>query len=417
MPSDAIIFDDVTKSYDLRIGAFALKRGMDRLKNGQLFRKKAVESRSYKALDQVSFVVKTGERVGIIGANGAGKSTTLKLINGVTDPSQGRISVNGSTGGLIELGAGFNPELSGRDNIYLNSSLFGWSSERTRTVFDDITSFAELTDFIDVPVKKYSSGMTVRLAFAIAISHSPDIILLDEVMAVGDIRFREKCLRVVDEYMAEKTVIFVSHSFDEIEKVCDRVLIFDRGRLAYDGEVAAGRVKYYEMMGQPLIQPEVRRVPVNLRRGHAEEPVVRIETMTIQSVEADGADGLPKGSNGRIKVVVQPVSIGKGEPCRLHLAIKQARLGKITEVISGGTFDFILTSSGSQVIEYDFSTECLHPTTYCMDAWVEALSQSSLTERLITTEPFTVRTTSQDAVIGVVNLSFRPVGPRSPDLS
>ncbi len=184
------------------------------------------------ALRDVSFDVAPGETLGLIGANGSGKSTILKLISAIMRPTKGRVRVRGSVSALIELGAGFHPEFSGRDNIYLYGALLGLSRRDVRRRFDLIVEFAELAPFVDAPVKQYSSGMAMRLAFAIAAHVEPDVLLIDEVLAVGDEAFQRKCLRRAHELKrAGVTLVYVSHALDTVTALCDRVAWIDRGQL------------------------------------------------------------------------------------------------------------------------------------------------------------------------------------------
>ncbi|MCD6518438.1 MAG: ABC transporter ATP-binding protein [Anaerolineae bacterium] len=204
-----------------------------------LFRRRGERTPSRQvlwALRDVSFRVEAGETLGIIGANGSGKSTCLKLLTRILEPTEGKITVKGRVSALLELGAGFHPELTGRENIFLHGSVLGMSRKEMKQRFDDIVAFAELERFIDIPVKFYSSGMYVRLAFATAINVSPDILLVDEVLAVGDQSFQEKCLERIHELKAEGvTIIFVSHSLDAVRNLCDRAIWLDQGILREDG--------------------------------------------------------------------------------------------------------------------------------------------------------------------------------------
>jgi lipopolysaccharide transport system ATP-binding protein len=201
--------------------------------------------RDFWALKNVSFEIKQGESVGFIGRNGAGKSTILKLLAGVTKPSSGTVEVNGKVAALIEVGAGFHPELTGRENVFLNGSILGLKKTEIEKAFDSIVSFAELEDFIDTPVKHYSSGMYVRLGFAIAAHTNPGIFLIDEVLSVGDESFQKKCLDTLAEHRAAgKTMILVSHSLDTVEEVCDRCIYMNHGEIRYDG-VSADAIKTY----------------------------------------------------------------------------------------------------------------------------------------------------------------------------
>jgi ABC-2 type transport system ATP-binding protein len=184
------------------------------------------------ALRQVSFDVQEGETVGILGRNGSGKSTLLKCICGVLQPTEGRVVVRGKLAGLLELGAGFQPELSGRENVYLNGSMLGMSKSEVDRVFDDIVSFAELEHFIDNQVKFYSSGMYVRLGFAVAVNVDPDILVVDEVLAVGDERFQRKCMDRIKQFQQEgRTILFVSHSPDQVRSICDRAVVLNDGAM------------------------------------------------------------------------------------------------------------------------------------------------------------------------------------------
>jgi lipopolysaccharide transport system ATP-binding protein len=184
------------------------------------------------ALDDVSFEVRRGQCLGLIGRNGAGKSTLLKLLNGLIKPDRGRIEIRGRVGALIALGAGFNPILTGRENIYVNGSVLGLTRKDIDQKLDDIIEFAEIGEFIDAPVQSYSSGMQMRLGFAVATAQQPDIVLLDEVLAVGDARFRQKCYARIAGITENAAVVFVSHSMEQVGHLCANSVILDQGRLA-----------------------------------------------------------------------------------------------------------------------------------------------------------------------------------------
>lgn len=185
----------------------------------------------FKALDDVSFEVKKGEFFGIIGRNGSGKSTLLKILAGIYHPNKGKIYIDGLISPFLELGIGFNPELSGRDNIYLNATVLGMTQKQIDKKFDDIVKFSELERFIDQKLKNYSSGMSVRLAFSVSIHANRDILLMDEVLAVGDSNFQQKCYNYFREAKGNKTVILVSHDQSSMEKFCDRVLVVNEGKI------------------------------------------------------------------------------------------------------------------------------------------------------------------------------------------
>jgi lipopolysaccharide transport system ATP-binding protein len=209
----------------------------DKIKN---FRKKedSPANEEFWALKDISFEIKQGERLGIIGRNGAGKSTLLKLLSRITEPSTGKISIKGRVASLLEVGTGFHPELSGRENIYLNGSILGMMRQEIKKKFDEIVDFAEVEKFLDTPVKRYSSGMYVRLAFAVAAYLEPEILIVDEVLAVGDVHFQKKCLgKMKDVGNNGRTVIFVSHNMGAIRQLCDRAILLTEGSKILDENI------------------------------------------------------------------------------------------------------------------------------------------------------------------------------------
>ncbi|MEH2384221.1 MAG: ABC transporter ATP-binding protein [Nostoc sp.] len=188
------------------------------------------------ALKDVSFEIKQGDRVGIIGRNGAGKSTLLKILSRITEPTQGSIKIKGRVASLLEVGTGFHPELTGRENIYLNGAILGMGKVEIKRKFDEIVAFAEVEKFLDTPVKRYSSGMYVRLAFAVAAHLEPEILIVDEVLAVGDVQFQKKCLGKMDDVSQEgRTVLFVSHNMSSIEFLCSHAMLLNKGKLVKEG--------------------------------------------------------------------------------------------------------------------------------------------------------------------------------------
>jgi lipopolysaccharide transport system ATP-binding protein len=198
------------------------------------------------ANDDISFELKRGECLGLIGPNGSGKSTLLKILNGIISPDKGRIEIRGRVGALIEVGAGFHPMLTGRENIYINGSILGFSKKEMDKKFDEIVEFAELDDFIDTPVKHYSSGMRVRLGFAVAAQMKPDLLLVDEVLAVGDLGFTLKCLNWIDATLEGTTFIFVSHSMPMVSRICSDVIVMNHGVIHHQSkDVGSGIATYY----------------------------------------------------------------------------------------------------------------------------------------------------------------------------
>ena len=201
--------------------------------------KRELHFKKFMALEDIDFVVNRGEQYGIVGTNGSGKSTLLKIIAGVLEPSEGRVAIGGTIAPLIELGAGFDMELTARENIYLNGALLGYSEQFINERFNDIVDFAEVWDFLDTPMKNYSSGMIARVAFSVATATVPDILVVDEALSVGDFRFQEKCEKRINELVDGHgtTLLFVSHSIDQVERVCDKAVWIEKGNMRMIGDV------------------------------------------------------------------------------------------------------------------------------------------------------------------------------------
>lgn len=229
----AVDVKDVTMRYNISA------QKVDNLKEWFIkFVKKEIMYNEFLALDGVSFQVEKGDRVGILGLNGAGKSTLLKVIAGVQKPSEGSVSVKGRIVPLLELGAGFEKEYTGAENIYLYGTVLGYSKEFLREKYDEIVEFSELGKFIDVPVKNYSSGMKSRLGFAIATIVQPDVLILDEVLAVGDAKFRKKCEAKINAmFDSGVTVLFVSHSLPQVRRICNKGILLEHGKLIAQGDI------------------------------------------------------------------------------------------------------------------------------------------------------------------------------------
>jgi ABC-2 type transport system ATP-binding protein len=276
MSEVAVDVKDVSKRFRLAHGKYnSLK---ERLIHGG-----RTPTEDFWALHNVSFQVREGETVGILGRNGSGKSTLLKCICGVLQPTEGEVVVRGKLAGLLELGAGFQQDLTGRENIYLNGSMLGMSKKEVDRVFDDIVDFSELEEFIDGPVKFYSSGMYVRLGFAVAVNVDPDILVIDEVLAVGDERFQRKCIDRVKSFQREgRTILLVTHSPDQVRAICDRAVVLSHGDVVNEGPpgeaVRIFREGLLEEEGTLLVPeeaPEETR-PVKVVAGPDTEHPVRL---------------------------------------------------------------------------------------------------------------------------------------------
>jgi len=226
---------------------------------GRLADNNTLSPNEFWALQNVSLQLKQGETVGLIGLNGSGKSTLLKLISGIYLPDGGQINIQGEVGGLIELNTGIQPSMSGRDNIFVKGALLGRSRAEMSALYDEIVAFAELEAFIHAPVRTYSSGMKARLGFSIAIHMQPDIFLIDEVLSVGDFRFRQKCLDRVNELREQMSVIFVSHSMNQVLLFCDRVIVLNKGQVDFEGEPKVA-IEHYTQEIESKHKPKLNKI-------------------------------------------------------------------------------------------------------------------------------------------------------------
>ncbi len=269
MEDCAIKVSHVSKSYKL------YDNPTDRLKEAWSFNKRKNYHRDYFALNDIDFEIKKGQCVGIVGTNGAGKSTLLKIITGVLQPSGGNVSVDGKISALLELGTGFNMEYTGMKNIYINGTMMGYSKEEIREKVESIVEFAEIGDFINQPVKTYSSGMFARLAFAVAINVDPDILIVDEALSVGDIFFQAKCFKKFSEFLEKgKTILFVSHDLSSVLKYCDKCILINKGQQVAIGDTADVVNIYRKILVQDSKEKDAEKENDPMS-GAAEEPVVQ----------------------------------------------------------------------------------------------------------------------------------------------
>jgi ABC-type polysaccharide/polyol phosphate transport system ATPase subunit len=322
MPAPIIEVNHVTKEYRL---------GQNRSLRDSLlsFFGNNSHSTRFNALDDVDFKIEQGEVVGIIGANGAGKSTLLKLLAGVAAPTKGKVAVHGRIAPLIEVGAGFNPELTGRENIYLNGSILGMSRAEIKRKFDEIVQFAELEKFIDTPIKRYSSGMAVRLGFSVATSVNADILLIDEVLAVGDLAFQRKCFERMENILKdqEKTMILVSHNIRQIERLCRRAILFDFGKIISDSNSKSSCQLFYDRSNAKIASQE----SLNLQTGRNIHQTGEIELKLLTLADQEG--------NPAYEVTT-------GEPITIRGIFNASREFSNPEIVYGfHTTDFIYISS------------------------------------------------------------------------
>ena len=306
---------------------------------------------TFWALQEVSFDVREGEVLGLIGRNGAGKTTLLKILSRITRPTTGWAEIHGRVGSLLEVGTGFHPELTGRENTFLSGAILGMSKREIGQKFDEIVAFAELEKFIDTPVKHYSSGMYVRLAFAVAAHLEPDILLVDEVLAVGDLEFQKKCLGKMDEVSkGGRTIVFVSHQLGQIRRLCERVLWIDAGQLRLDGSAEAV-IGAYEQSALRLLQPEQKELPSH--------ELVWFHDWEI--VEPRGTESHIV-SNGSERVSIR-IRVHSRQLIRHGMATAFIHDGR-GFLISGWSFDRFQLSPGDHDVFLTFSELPLRPGAY-----------------------------------------------------
>lgn len=295
--------DHVTRIYQKYSSRHRFKTFKSSFVKGDLF--KAIQpDELVTALDGVNFKVQEGTAFGVIGENGSGKSTLLKIITGIAKPTSGRVEVQGKVSALIELGAGFHPEISGRENVFINGIMLGLSKKEIMKKFDDIVRFAQLEDFIDAPVKTYSSGMYMRLGFSIAINVNPDVLLIDEVLAVGDASFVPKCLDRIDDFRRRnKTILFVSHDLNTVEKICDRVLWLKEGKMQMIAEPKRAIDAYLQDIA------EMQEEDFEYRQKAIEEEVEKEE----------GAEGRREDRWGKKEIEITRVSVKNLEGKEKHV--------------------------------------------------------------------------------------------------
>ena len=302
------------------------------------FRSREKSKTDFWALRGVTFDVALGETVGLIGHNGSGKSTLLKVIGGIFSPTDGNIYRRGRVAALLELGAGFHPDLSGRENVYLNAAILGMTTAETDSVFDDIVEFSGIGEFIESQVKFYSSGMYVRLAFAVAVHSDPDLLLVDEVLAVGDEPFQQKCMNKIRQFQREgRTIVLVSHSAEQVADVCSRTIVLDGGVIVHDGGVGEGIRVLRE--GYERDRVEAQEVAATKDPGSAETE--HVDAVSILDVAVSTDRGTQVG--------IEPIPRGSTLTISIH-----ARVNSAVEWISGFAFE---TTLGTTI--YRLNTEGL----------------------------------------------------------
>ncbi len=318
------------------------------------------------ALRDVSFQIQQGDRVGIIGRNGAGKSTLLKILSRITEPTSGRVTINGRVASLLEVGTGFHPELSGRENIFLNGTVLGMSRREINRKFDEIVEFAEVERFLDTPVKRYSSGMYVRLAFAVAAHLEPEILVVDEVLAVGDAQFQKKCLGKMKSVSGEgRTVIFVSHDESAVINLCTKGMLLEAGKLSFSG-TAAETVNRYFSNAQALPHIDFDQFSGS-RRGP--KHFVKIKSISIADIRGVPISAVGMGESLVVSLALNFHAIKKN--CLFGVMLRNSSGQLIHDFRSsfdGFYPDFCL---GLNVVSVTIPSIKVYPGSYTIGAWVQ----------------------------------------------
>jgi lipopolysaccharide transport system ATP-binding protein len=352
----------LTKEY--RLGAIQGFKQTLLNTRARLIGKPVAERPRFKALDDVSFSVDKGEVLGIIGPNGAGKSTLLKMLAGITTPTIGSVTVDGRIAPLIEVGAGFIPDFTGRENIYLNGAILGMSRKEIDKKFDEIVDFAEMAEFIDTPVKRYSSGMQVKLAFSVATSIDSEILIVDEVLAVGDLAFQRKCFDRMEDLIRRrgKTVLIVSHNIRQLERLCTRIIMLEHGRLTQDGDPTHISNLYFDYSNKKI--KAINKNPLVGKTRPSDE-------LTLGTMQVIDKAGIPMDHVRCLDPLIARIQFTTHKP-----------LKRICFLIGVHTTDFVyLTANnnvedpsdlepGSHTVELRIESLALLPGVYSMRAWI-----------------------------------------------
>jgi homopolymeric O-antigen transport system ATP-binding protein len=317
------------------------------------------------ALRDVSLEIRQGDMLGLIGRNGAGKSTLLKVLAQITPPTEGRITVRGRVGTLLEVGTGFHPELTGRENVYLNGAILGMRRAEIAERFDQIVEFSGIGEFLDTPVKRYSSGMYVRLAFAVAAHLEPEVLLVDEVLAVGDTEFQRKCLRKIGDVAREgRTVVFVSHNLSAVQRLCDRTVWVDGGRMMEDGPTQDVVASYLRRMGPRQLGGEADVRQTELRVGTGEVRLTHVALLDHAGIPTDQLHLGEPCSVAMTFEVREPI-----EEVTAEVGISTAEGIRIVTMLSSDGGEMLSLEPGSHRVCADFNLSLL-PGDFTIDAGI-----------------------------------------------
>jgi len=347
-------------------------------KNQSDFREIALRKKEFWAVDDISFTLQRGECLGLIGHNGAGKSTLLKMLNGLIKPDRGKITIRGDVGALIELGTGFNPILTGRENIFVNGRVLGFSKKQIQQKLDAIVDFAEIGDFIDSPVQNYSSGMKVRLGFAVAAEMEPDVLIIDEVLAVGDIGFRVKCINKIQKILSDAAVIFVSHSMPFVSWICTQCLLMDSGKKKlHTKNVSESIIAYMQKFS----------LSDKLFSGSGEAD---IRDFSLGVLEEENVDKVH--SNDEVEVTLEILTHTAGTKYTIGLIVYNLEQRPIIEVFSNSSGVFFENNSPSEWRKVKIKLPAMYLTSgkYYFSALVLSLEDKNILCRCDYIKEFTV---------------------------
>lgn len=368
MSSYAIEVDGLTKSYSMGV-ATGVKELGSRLAQ-KIFNRSSSDDQpnQFLALNNVSFKISEGETVGIIGRNGAGKSTLLKILSRITRPTSGQVRLKGRLGALLEVGTGFHPELTGRENIMLNASILGLSRREIADRFDAIVEFSEVEKFLDMPVKHYSSGMYMRLAFAVSAHLDPDILVLDEVLAVGDAAFQKKCLGRIDSVARDgRTVLLVSHSLPMVAAFCNRAILLDHGRVERDGP-AADVVEYY----QETLTERSNRTFALLRAEQSRTGRARIVSVRLTSLDRNGLPVEVLRVGGDLEIELEVEAKESINDANVTAVVSELAGYQVIDANLAIKDDYISLTPGQRaVVRFTLRNLLLRPDTYRLSVGIQ----------------------------------------------
>ncbi len=376
MSDIAIKVENLSKLY--HIGAKksgSLRETLEHSFNKLIGKKDAIDkAEEFWALKDVNFEIKKGEAVGIIGRNGAGKSTLLKILSRITEPTTGKITINGRVASLLEVGTGFHPELTGRENIFMNGAILGMKQAEIKRKFDEIVDFSGIEKFIDTPVKHYSSGMYVRLAFAVAAHLEPEILIVDEVLAVGDAEFQKKCLGKMNDVASKegRTVLFVSHSMTAISSLCASTILLDKGKIEFFGEAESAVNKY--LQHQNFTSSFIELNPNNSRQSHwGGRNIAELTSIEILNEYNEPTSEVRIGDILKVKIGVQVKKDSKS--LEIGFVIVNNLGSPLTGFVSSWEGMEATFNKSLHYIVCEIPSLSLLPNTYSITPWVKEQGQ------------------------------------------